>query len=487
MPLTQVINASIREKNFPEIWKTAKVVPLHKKGSKTERDNYRPISLLPSLSKVLEKVLVRQIVKYYEQNSLFPNSQYGFRTGRSTSQAIQDLKNHVDELNVRGVEHAVVFLDFSKAFDIINHKILYTRMKHYGFAEGAIMLIKSYLTGRMQYVQLEGSRSKTRETDNIGCPQGSCLGPLLYIMYTADMGRLAGEDHSVFFADDTAIVIKRKAQNISFLHQINMALDRFLQWINANFLKINENKTVIYIKNSKENIAEVKVGSTRVKCTPNNMSTKYLGVLMNGNMKWGDQGKAVVAKMKKGRGAIFRANKTLTEKSLRLIYNAFVDSHFMYAAEVWYPECTKKQRDQIETVQKAAIRTVTKTHKLAHSAPLFRRCGVLRAGDRIELMMAKTLIKASEGKGLPPAIQQQFQLNATKTRSKFTLKTSIASGRMKLAYGNTLNKYKTTILDPSIKLATKIKHIKCRMLEQYVTNCNKRNCVSCSAGTSVRV
>ena len=186
-PLTLIINKILMQGQFPDTWKVAKVVPLFKKGEKNLPTNYRPISLLPVLSKIAEKVIAEQMYGYFEKNGLFPKKQYGFRRHKSTEQALNNL---VYEAN--------------NSLSKEQHNIKYYQN------ELSINLIKSYLSGRASKVFVNNLLSSTVKLPNIGCPQGSCLGPLLYLIYTAEFDQLLNTEIGIMFADDTSFILARR-------------------------------------------------------------------------------------------------------------------------------------------------------------------------------------------------------------------------------------------------------------------------------------
>ena len=182
--LTKIINNCIRTAIFPATWKVGRITVLHKKGSRNLLNNYRPITLLCSLSKIFERVLFKQMLHYFGENQLMDPRQYGFRPGRSCAHAVIDYLTTV--LATRGEQSNcrinALLVDLSAAFDIVNHDILLNKLKEYGFKGWALKLIKSYLTGRVVYTEIENRKSRVIP-DLYGVPQGSVLGPLLYIVY----------------------------------------------------------------------------------------------------------------------------------------------------------------------------------------------------------------------------------------------------------------------------------------------------------------
>ena len=195
--LTQLVNLSFEVGVFPDMLKSAKVTPIHKKESKLNHLNYRPISLLSVFSKIFEKLIYSRIYLFLTKNKLISNKQFGFRSNYSTNHALVSITERIKSLLDDTQFVCGIFIDLEKAFDTVNHEILCDKLNYYGLRGNVNKLIQSYLTNRKQFVSINGQDSEIRDI-NYGVPQGSSLGPLLFLIYIND------------FADDTYILFGNK-------------------------------------------------------------------------------------------------------------------------------------------------------------------------------------------------------------------------------------------------------------------------------------
>ena len=239
--VAHLVNLFIKSGTVPIEWKQAKVVPLFKSRNEDDLDNCRPISILPILSKILEKAVFHQLHRYLSENSLLSPYQSGFRANHSTQLAItfftDKTRGHMD----KGLLTGVVFIDLKKAFDTVPHDGLLNKLFRYGIQDQPLSWFESYLTNRTQSVSIENHLSSAANISS-GVPQGSALGPLLFILYINDLPLAVGLSSVMLYADDT--VIFSAASSIDQL-QLNLSLDLNVvsNWLTANGLFLNLKKT----------------------------------------------------------------------------------------------------------------------------------------------------------------------------------------------------------------------------------------------------
>ena len=236
-PLTFLVNQSIQQGVFPAELKIARIIPLYKGDDKQLIHNYRPISILPFFSKVFEKIVHKYIVEFLDDNNIVYEYQFGFRKHHSTSHALIALVERVIKSLDTGKYVVGVFLDLKKAFDTVDHSILLRKLEKYGIRGNMIKWFKSYLSFRLQFVEYNDCHSDKRQITH-GVPQGSILGPLLFILYINDFSKASDLLFSILFADDTSVFIEGTAYS-SIIKDMNIELVKVVKWLKSNKLTVN--------------------------------------------------------------------------------------------------------------------------------------------------------------------------------------------------------------------------------------------------------
>ena len=278
-----MVNLSFNQDKFPSILKIAKVLAIFKKGDKLDADNYRPISLLSNLSKIIEKLMHKKLYFYLEQIKVFYHFQFGFRNQHSTTHKLIEITEKIREAFDKGLFACGVYLGFEKAFDTVNHEILPSKLQHYGVTGIANDWMRSFLTNRKQYTSINGYDSTPQDIPH-GVPQGSVLGSLLFILFINDLHTSVKTNKVHHFADDTNLLfINKSLKMINKLISHDLAL--LVQWLRANRISLNAIKTKLVLFRPKENAItknfNFRISGKKIKLS---RTVKYLGVILNENL-----------------------------------------------------------------------------------------------------------------------------------------------------------------------------------------------------------
>lgn len=380
--ICNLINSSIRLSEFPDCLKIARVMPLFKKGDPKLASNYRPISILTGLSKIFEKVLATQIREYFENHCLFSDYQYGFRQGRSTTQAISVLLEKLySNFNNNEITQGI-FLDFSKAFDTIDHTIIIRKLSYYNFSVFACQLLESYLSNRFQYVKV-GDTCSSRQAVRIGVPQGSILGPLLFLIYINDLMNCSQSLRYLLFADDTNIFSEDSNLTRTEICKVD-------QWCLANKLVLNYDKTyqVLFrnVRKSTENHNfELSINNTSI---PIVACTKFLGINLDEKLTFKSHINQIIGKLNHSIIIMRSLSKYLNKDTMSKMYYTFFYPHLIYGIEFWgHAATTDLQR--IIVLQKRALRVILKQ---PYNSPVSTHFAPLKIMPLPMLLKFRTLI-----------------------------------------------------------------------------------------------
>ena len=373
----------MREGYFPTDFKVARVVPVFKSEDQTQFSNYRPVSVLPVLAIIFEKVLKSRLVNFLDQQEVIIPGQYGFRAGHSTAMAILDMVERI-RAAWAGKDCALgVFIDLKKAFDTVDHEILLEKMEHYGIRGQALKLLASYLKDRKQYVCYGGYESE-RGNVECGVPQGSVLGPLFFLIYVNDMVRASSEVELVLFADDTNIFARGKAPG-ELIDKVNRGLHELSKWFRCNRLTLNLKKTEYIFfgaSASKEGTLKVvKIGNEVIRRVN---GARFLGVWVDEKLKWTDHIEKVKAKVSRLVGVLGRARASLGGSTLRMLYNGLVLPHLQYCLMVWgdfHGDRNMTLGESLARYQKRIVGMIEGKTGSYHADPIFGKLGILKLED----------------------------------------------------------------------------------------------------------
>ena len=364
---------------FPDLLKISKVVPVYKKDDNTNLSNYRPISLLPSMSKIFEKVILEQLFTYLDDNNLIHRYQYGFRKHHSTEYAALHIVDYVYyKLDLKKIP-INLYLDLSKAFDSLLHEILLKKLQHYGICGAAINLMASYLKNRKQFVQFEGYKSDMKAICN-GVPQGSILGPLLFLVYINDFPNASKVFNFLMYADDTTLYCCLEDIKSDNKEQVlNNELQRVHSWLNANKLSLNVRKTkyMIFRKYKNNDIGELNLRISNDTIEHVN-EFNFLGLHLNSKLNWDTHVNIVEKRISRAVGLIRKLQLIFPRTILLSIYNALILPHINYCLLSWGSGTAAKG---IFLQQKRAIRAISSAGYKAHTEPLFKIYKILKLED----------------------------------------------------------------------------------------------------------
>lgn len=394
-PLEILFNSSISQGIFPELLKTAVVVPIYKAGSNSEIKNYRPISILSVISKIFEYIIKNRIMAFLQNSNFFSDRQFGFLPGKSTDDAlfshITDITNGIERGNIA----VALYLDISKAFDTVDHDILIDKLYSYGVRGLVLQWFSTYLRGRRQVVRVGNCISNPLIITS-GVPQGSTLGPLLFLIYVNELLQLKISGRLYSFADDTSILFTAKSKT-ELVTKINTDLRIFSAWFWKHKLYANLEKTkIISYGHQHVNLYETLKLHSHPRChEPCNCNflnqateTKYLGLILDQKLKWEPHTVQLQNKIRKLNYLLYHASKLFTRSHLLRIYRAMYEPVLRYGVIHW-GHSPKKFTMPIKTLQKFAIRIIAGIRKRDSTVKYFSEFGILNFDNILKLYSAK--------------------------------------------------------------------------------------------------
>lgn len=386
--ISKLMNLSLQHAYVPVRLKTAKIIPIYKKsGNKDDPNNYRPISLLNTLSKILEKLVAKQLRNHLDINNILYKRQFGFRKNHSTTHAMIATLKHLEQMKSNNVKTNAIFLDLKKAFDTVSHTILLRKLSKYGIQNNELDWFLNYLKDRKQFTSIGDTESDLLNVE-IGVPQGSVLGPLLFCIFINDLPDfLPNDDLCNLFADDTAILISSKEEN-NLKNKTDNTLKLAKTWFELNKLTLNISKTkVIQLNHTNNNsitLDNVEIKKVHSKSLDkDHNSFKFLGFHLDEKVNFLSHKKKLIQKLNSSIYILRKLNKQYPSKQKCLIYNALFKSNMEYGIVAWSND--QALINKIFTLQKKAIRLIDGRLNLTHTEHIFKKYKILKLNDLIYL------------------------------------------------------------------------------------------------------
>ena len=389
-PISYLINHYFSSRIYPDSLKFVNLTPIFKNGDKKYASNYRPISGLPLLSKIFEKAIAARILNFSTKNSIFSKNQFGFQQKKSTCEAITILVEHIYSSFNDKKDSIGLFIDFKKAFDTVNHKILVDKLRVYGIRGLPLQLLESYLSNRFQCVRV-GSESSSHCLINVGVPQGSVLGPILFLYYINDLPNVSELMNTILFADDTTLYAS-SVDSGALVEELNVELHKIYKWTCSNRLSLNVSKTyaILFSKRSNRNdLLNLKFNDEVI----NYESTgKFLGVTLDSNLSFRSHINIVCNKLSKTIGVLHRIQFNVPSQILINLYYSLFYPYLLYCNLIW-GGTYQTHLKPLKILQKKVVRIITKQHFLAHTNDLFFQTKILKFDDIHKMLLCQYVFK----------------------------------------------------------------------------------------------
>ena len=392
--ITYIFNLSIQYSQFPTKWKCATVVPLKKDGNKQDVGNLRPISLLPLPGKLLEKVIHHQTMKYLELNNILSSFQSGFRPDHSTTSTVAKITDKIISNMERGQLTYAIYIDFSKAFDTIDHDILLNKLQHLGFTGKARSWFKSYLKGRSQTVKANETKSKPYKITH-GVPQGSVLGPLMFLLYINDISEsITFSDHELY-ADDT-ILICAGPNPSNTQSKLQSDLSKLAGWCESNKLTINFKKTMSMVFGSRHRLKQVPPPKFKLnnKVIGNTTSYKYLGLTLDSTLSFDKHTSNLIKTVTNKTYVLRKIRPYLNAQASLQIYKSMLLPILDYGDFI-YSSAPQKNLKKLQRLQNSNIRLCLSLPPLTRTNDIHRLANLNLLEDRRNAHLLNQMYKRS--------------------------------------------------------------------------------------------
>ena len=405
--ILHLVNSSISTLTFPDAWKVAIVTPIHKSGDQKNPGNFRPISILPALSKILEKVVCSQLTSYLITNHVLSPSQYAYRPSHSTEDAVLDIVEWAARSVDAGDVASLTSIDLSKAFDSIDHQLLLTKLEWYGISSH---WFSSYLSGRSQLVR--GGSTAALPLSH-GVPQGSIVGPILFLLFANDLSCFLPHGHLVSYADDTQI-LDSAPSNLRDLQVLKSRAEENIKclqhWFSLNSLKMNADKTCFTLlgtQNSIDKAVDFVLRVNNVDIRPAK-HIKVLGVLLDPTLSWEPHISSVVRRTNAILVSLFKIRHHLSPEILKILVQSHVFPHLQYCSSVW-GGATNSRLDRLQRIIHFAARLVSGLRKYDHVSPALTALGWLGVREVIARRDAVNVYRALHVAAAPGALRAMFR------------------------------------------------------------------------------